>query len=231
MITREEARIVSEVVYPLQDIHFIKGPVDILDHSSRHFALGSKMGIDATIKLAQEIDHKYNTLSSPFIDKANLLNAYPEIDQIHDGFLEKGISLVIISIKKSRKGHIRELSRNAVLRRWLKNIKFILFLDESVDITRTALVTWISTNNIDPLRDCFFVDCDDHSRYPGLFMDGTRKTKELDNFDRDWPNIITMDNDIIKKIDDIWHSLPLGTFLPTPSLDYKTLVITRGALS
>lgn len=227
----EVARIVSEVVDPLEDIHFIKGPVDILDHSSRHFAFGSKMGIDATVKLAQEIDHKNNALSSPFIDKANLLNAYPEIDLIHDGLLEKGISLVIISLKKSRTGHIRELSRNAVLRHWFQNVKFILFLDEGIDITKPALVTWICTNNIDPLRDCFFVDCDDHSRYPGLFMDGSRKTKELDNFERDWPNIITMDDDIIKKIDNIWRSLPLGTFLSSPSSDYKPLVIKRGALS
>ncbi len=202
----EVARIVSKVVDPLEDIHFIKGPVDILDHSSRHFAFGSKMGIDATVKLAQEIDHN-NTVSSPFIDKANLLNAYPEIDLIHDGLLEKGISLVIISLKKSHKGHIRELSRNAVLRHWFKNVKFILFLDEGIDITKPALVTWICTNNIDPLRDCFFVDCDDHSRYSGLFIDGSRKTKELDNFERDWPNIIIMDDDIIKKIDDIWGLL------------------------
>ena len=225
------ARIASDLVDPLEDIHFVKGPVDILDHSSHHFAFGSKMGIDATVKLAQEIEHKNNVVSSPFIDKANLFNAYPEIDQIHDGLLEVGISLVVISLKKSRPGHIRELSRNAVIHLWIKNIKFILFLDEGIDITKPALVTWVCTNNLDPLRDCFFADNDDHSRYPGLFMDGTRKTKELDNFDRDWPNIITMNDDIINKIDVIWHSLPLGTFLPSPSLDYKPLVITGGAIS
>jgi 4-hydroxy-3-polyprenylbenzoate decarboxylase len=225
------ARVVSELVDPLEDIHFIKGPVDILDHSSRHFALGSKMGIDATVKLDQETDQRKGFFSSPFIDKANLLKAYPEIDNIHDGWLDKGISLVIISMKKLRPGHIREISRNAVLGHWIKNIKFILFLDEGIDITKPALVTWICTNNIDPLRDCFFVDYDDHSRYSGLFMDGSRKTRELDNFKRDWPNIITMDDDVIKKIDYIWQTLSLGTFLPSPSTDYKPLVYNKGALS
>jgi len=227
----EVARTVSELVDPLEDIHFIKGPVDILDHSSRHFAFGSKMGIDATVKPDQVTDHKTGVLISPFIDKANLLKAYPEIERIHAAWLDKGISLVIISLKKLRPGHIREISRNAVLCDWIKNIKFILFLDEGIDITKPALVTWICTNNLDPLRDCFFINYDDHSRYSGLFMDGSRKTRELDNFDRDWPNIITMDDDVIKKIDNIWHTLPLGTFLPSPSTDYKALVIKKGALS
>jgi 4-hydroxy-3-polyprenylbenzoate decarboxylase len=227
----EVARIVSELVDPLEDIHFIKGPVDILDHSSRHFAFGSKMGIDATVKLEQETSHKIAGSSSSFIDKVILLNAYPEIDRIEDGWLDKGISLVIISLKKLRPGHIRELGRNAILQQWIKNIKFILFLDEGVDMTKPSLVTWICTNNLDPLRDCFFIDYDDHSRYPGLFIDGSRKTRELDNFERDWPNIITMDDDIIEKIDYIWQNLPLGTLLPSPSIDYKPLVIKKGALS
>jgi 4-hydroxy-3-polyprenylbenzoate decarboxylase len=227
----EVARIVSEMVDPLEDIHFIRGPVDILDHSSRHFALGSKMGIDATGKQDQKTNHKPGGLSSPFIDKTNLLNAYPEIECIHDAWLGKRISLVIISLKKLRSGHIRELSRNAVLRHWIKNIKFILFLDEGIEISKPALVTWICTNNLDPLRDCFYIDTEDNSRYSGLFMDGTRKTRELDNFERDWPNIITMDDDVINKINDIWHTLPLGTFLPSPSSNYKSMVLNSGALS
>jgi len=228
---REVARTVSELVDPLEDIHFIKGPVDILDHSSRHFAYGSKMGIDATVKLDQETDHKEEDLSSPFIDKTNLLSAFPEIDRIEDAWLEKGISIVIISLKKLHPGHIRELGRSMVTQHRIKNIKFILFLDEGIDITKPAVVTWICTNNLDPLRDCFFIDNEDQTRYSGLFMDGSRKTKELDNFERDWPNIITMDDDVIKKIDYIWQTLPLGTLLTSPSSDYKPLVTNRGALS
>jgi 4-hydroxy-3-polyprenylbenzoate decarboxylase len=227
----ELAKHVSGVVDPLEDIHFIKGPVDILDHSSRDFAFGSKMGIDATIKPDQEANRKTSDQSIPFIDQINLMKEYPEIDRINDSWLEKGISLVVISLKKMRPGHIRELSRNAVLHHWIKNIKFIIILDEGIDISKAALVTWICTNNIDPLRDCFFIDHEDKSRYPGLFMDGSRKTRELDNFDRDWPNIITMDEDVIKKIDYIWTTLPLGKFLPSPSSDFKPLVIKKGALS
>jgi 4-hydroxy-3-polyprenylbenzoate decarboxylase len=39
---------------PERDARFTMGPVDVLDHSSRAFTYGSKMGLDATRKLPEE---------------------------------------------------------------------------------------------------------------------------------------------------------------------------------
>lgn len=39
---------------PERDVRFTMGPVDVLDHASRAFTYGSKMGIDATRKLPEE---------------------------------------------------------------------------------------------------------------------------------------------------------------------------------
>ncbi|MCH8806465.1 MAG: menaquinone biosynthesis decarboxylase [Planctomycetes bacterium] len=39
---------------PKRDIMFVDGPIDVLDHASPYFAAGSKMGIDATRKIAGE---------------------------------------------------------------------------------------------------------------------------------------------------------------------------------
>lgn len=39
---------------PQRDARFTMGPVDVLDHSSRTFTFGSKMGLDATRKLPEE---------------------------------------------------------------------------------------------------------------------------------------------------------------------------------
>lgn len=39
---------------PQRDVRFTMGPVDVLDHSSRAFTYGSKMGIDATRKWPEE---------------------------------------------------------------------------------------------------------------------------------------------------------------------------------
>src|SRR3954447_4321624 len=39
---------------PQRDARFTMGPMDVLDHSSRAFTYGSKMGLDATRKLPEE---------------------------------------------------------------------------------------------------------------------------------------------------------------------------------
>lgn len=45
---------------PERDILFTRGPIDVLDHSSRAFTFGSKMGIDATAKWPEEgFDRKW----------------------------------------------------------------------------------------------------------------------------------------------------------------------------
>jgi 4-hydroxy-3-polyprenylbenzoate decarboxylase len=52
-------------------------------------------------------------------------------------------------------------------------------------------------------------------------LDGTIKTKEFDNFQRDWPNIIVSNEETIKLVDEKWSRLGLGEFIPSPSLKYK----------
>jgi len=39
---------------PQRDARFTMGPIDVLDHSSRAFTYGSKMGLDATRKWPEE---------------------------------------------------------------------------------------------------------------------------------------------------------------------------------
>jgi 4-hydroxy-3-polyprenylbenzoate decarboxylase len=39
---------------PQRDLRFTMGPIDVLDHSSRAFTFGSKLGIDATRKWPEE---------------------------------------------------------------------------------------------------------------------------------------------------------------------------------
>ena len=61
-------------------------------------------------------------------------------------------------------------------------------------------------------------------------LDGTRKTKELDDFHRDWPNIIVADDATISAVDGKWDRLGLGTFIPSPSLKYKSQIYGEDAV-
>jgi UbiD family decarboxylase len=50
-----------------------------------------------------------------------------------------------------------------------------------------------------------------------VFVDATFKTSEHDNFKRDWPNVVTMDDKTIAAVDKKWGELVLGEFIQSPS--------------
>jgi 4-hydroxy-3-polyprenylbenzoate decarboxylase len=52
----------------------------------------------------------------------------------------------------------------------------------------------------------------------------------LDNFQRDWPNIIVADDATIRAVDAKWDSLGLGAFIPSPSLKFKDQVYGEEAV-
>ncbi len=224
------AKEVTQWTNPLQDIHFIKGPVDILDHSSRNFSFGSKMGIDATVKWPEESEESSTEAIQPFIDTLLLQEKFPEVVGVHDTYLKEGISLVVVAVKKNRISHVREISAEFLKQGLVRAIKFLIFLDSGVDIHSPADIAWITANNIDPMRDCFHPVSDEGTPFPILVLDGTRKITGFDGFKRDWPNIIVMDETTIRKVDENWEKYGLGHLLPSPSLKYRALILNDGAI-
>jgi 4-hydroxy-3-polyprenylbenzoate decarboxylase len=224
------AREVSQRTDPVQDIQFIKGPVDILDHSSRRYSFGSKIGIDATIKWPEELEISATIPGEPFIDIPAIHKNYPEMVLINDAYLTTGISLLVLSVRKNRMCHVREISTEFVKQGLIRNIKFLLFLDPEVDLYSSSDIAWIAGNNIDPMRDCFNPVSEKGLSFPVLVIDGTRKTAGHDMFKRDWPNIIVMDELTINKIDENWDNYGLGPMIQSPSCKYRSLIINDGAV-
>jgi 4-hydroxy-3-polyprenylbenzoate decarboxylase len=64
-----------------------------------------------------------------------------------------------------------------------------------------------------------------------MAVDGTGKSLSADGFKRQWPNVLAMDDKTIQEVDAIWNQLNLGTFIPSPSLNYKVLVKNEGAVA
>ncbi|MCX6247419.1 MAG: menaquinone biosynthesis decarboxylase [Bacteroidetes bacterium] len=257
---RAVAREVTKRTDPLQDIHFIKGPVDILDHSSSHFSYGSKMGIDATVKWPEESEEASTDFGKrilnytlplhpspasrggdgggvnfldplPNIDTQLLMEKFPEVEAVNETFLADGISLAVVSVKKNRANHIREISNQFFRQGLVRDLKFILFLDHGIDLQSPSDIAWIAANNMDPVRDCFHPVTENGNQFPFLVLDGTRKTKEYDGFKRDWPNIIGMDEATIRRIDENWEKFGLGSLVPSPSIKYRSLILSKGAVS
>ncbi|MGB3076604.1 MAG: menaquinone biosynthesis decarboxylase, partial [Chitinophagales bacterium] len=238
------AKVLSLNVDPQHDIFFAQGPMDVLDHSCSKFSFGGKMCIDATRKFEEEQRSSHKGMLKPFLFENDVkafsawtteLNetiriSYPEIKSINTSLVEKKISVVFIAVQKNRKNHIRELNEKLFHETGLKEVKFIIYVEHSVAASDIASVIWRWSNNIDPRRDSFVVAAADDSSISHIGFDGTRKTREYDNFDREWPNIICMDKETIQKIDAKWSTLPLGPLLTSPSLKYRSQLYKGGAV-
>ena len=209
---------------PATDIYFSQGPMDVLDHSCSKLGFGGKMCIDGTRKFEEERDDTQLTIGNGEL-AVDLLNKFSEIKKVNAGLLSEHIPVLVVSVEKSRKGHVRELHQKICELKEIEGIKLILYVEHNVDANDLAIALWRFCNNLDPKRDFTLVQRsslnDPSKNVACMGLDGTRKTRELDNFHRDWPNIIVADDATIQAVDEKWTRLGLGAFLPSPSLKFK----------
>lgn len=220
------AQYVFQNLDPAADIYFSSGPMDVLDHSCSKLGFGGKMCVDGTRKSPEEQDENA-ALSQPQlpIPVAKLLAQFPELRAMNSSLLEQAIPCLLVSVQKDRKGHIRELHNALAACPELDGVKMILYVEHTVDPNDLPTALWRFCNNLDPKRD-FHLYKGNSLSSPGktfscMGLDGTRKTRDLDDFQRDWPNIIVADEQTIAAVDAKWNELGLGTFLPSPSLKFR----------
>ncbi len=181
---------------PAEDVAFATGPMDVLDHSCSKLGFGGKMSIDGTTKHPEESADEYQPrpLAKDWsVSAPKLMQIHPEVQSINFNLLALEIPVLIFSVKKDRPGHIRALHRQLAQRAELGGIKMVLYVEHTVDPNDLSTSLWRFCNNLDPKRDAELVRVEtaDGLHYDAcLGLDGTRKTKELDGFQRDWPNII-----------------------------------------
>ncbi|MGJ7031537.1 menaquinone biosynthesis decarboxylase [Niabella hirudinis] len=216
------AREVFRNLNPATDVSFSQGPMDVLDHSCSKMGFGGKMCIDGTLKFEEETADDYQPLTPETeVDFAALLTGrFQEISGVNDRLLKEQIPCLIVSVKKNRKGHIKELHRAIAALPGMELIKMILYVEHTVNASDLALALWRFCNNLDPVRDHLLAPTVKEG-YHCMGLDGTIKTKAFDNFQRDWPNIIVADDATIKSVDEKWNLLEIGPFIASPSLRYK----------
>ncbi|MET0463605.1 MAG: menaquinone biosynthesis decarboxylase [Chitinophagaceae bacterium] len=213
------AKYVFRNLNPATDIYFTQGPMDVLDHSCSKLGFGGKMCIDGTHKFDEETDERFRFEKPADVPVSPVLQAsFPEIKKVNETLLAKDIPCLILSIEKNRKGHIRELHEKVAALPALRGIKMILYVEHTVDANDLPVALWRFCNNLDPKRDYHLFQ---QESIACMGLDGTRKTKELDDFHRDWPNIIVADDTTIASVDSKWNSLGIGKFLASPSLKFK----------
>jgi 4-hydroxy-3-polyprenylbenzoate decarboxylase len=123
----------------------------------------------------------------------------------------------VISIKKAYPGHARKIMSAVWGMGQMMFTKFVVVVDEHVDVHDYSEVAWRVFNNVDPRRDCLIVDGPldvlDHSsptaRFGGkMGIDATRTWPE-EGHPREWPDELAMDPAVVARVDARWQELGL----------------------
>jgi len=206
-----------------RDYHITKGPLDVLDHSSKTNSYGGKICIDATAKLPEEEYTNINYHQYSDIDPvAKSVNNNSVV--FNDSIFLNNLPILIIGIDENNI-NLNQLLLNTKLNAYInKNPIHLILIDKDFPINNIHLVIWFVLGNIDPEFDIYFRTVNGR-KY--IIYDGT--SKYMNNLNKNWPNIIVSDKLTIKKVDEIWENLKIGPFIKSPSINIQKLIKTQGA--
>ncbi len=183
---------------PGRDTLISRGPIDVLDHSSRAMGYGGKLIIDGTTKLEEEGG------PLPFTPKA-----HPSLPGI-PGVRQKQLSGIwMVTLEKTRPHQAKEIAERLLVAPHSMGIRLMLLTDSDTRLEFDE-VMWAVLNNIDPERDAWVMQ---GVEGPLLVLDGTRKLAE-EGFTRRWPPKIVMSPEMSKRVDERWHRLGLPPMPP-----------------
>jgi len=166
---------------------------------------------DAVIGLA------LNTVFLPL-----LRQHFSEIVDFHLPMEACSYRIAVVSIKKEYPGHAKRVMMGiwGFLKQFLY-IKYIIVVDQDIHIRKWEDVVWAISTQVDPARDTFVIEhtpidyLDFASPQSGLGskmgIDAT--TKIHPETDREWGVRITMDPQVVARIDKLWEALGIGSLL------------------
>ncbi|MBE1276099.1 4-hydroxy-3-polyprenylbenzoate decarboxylase [Enterovibrio baiacu] len=209
---------------PKRDTVMIENtPIDSLDFASPVVGLGSKMGLDATIKWDAELANSAHVSDiEPDAEDVEasvraLKAAFPEIVDFHLPAEAAANRMALVTINKSALGDGPRIMKGI----WsefeqVADIHFVMVFDhDDVDIRDWNDVIWAITTRMDPSRDTLMVDNtpDDvleNSSLPSkvgskMGLDATNKWPGEST--REWGTPISKDPEIVAKVDEIWGKL------------------------
>ncbi len=210
---REVTKAMTEHMDPVRDTLMIENtPIDSLDFASPVVGLGSKMGLDATIKWDAELALTHTVPKSELFDsQAILAQLKRDIPSLLDIHLPEGAhtgQMVLLSIDKQNVGEGRE----AIQAVWSQleayvDPKFVIVCDDDVNIRDWNDVIWAVTTRMDPARDSLLYK----EAVSGVSRMAWDATNKLGNEKlREWGIPIKKDPELVAKIDAIWHQLGIA---------------------
>jgi 4-hydroxy-3-polyprenylbenzoate decarboxylase len=202
------------------DLFFSSGPLDVLDHSSDNFSYGGKLGIDGTVKMAEESPSQNRKSDGKVLPPERGMDI--EVKTLSDAGIKfshvSGIPVIVAGVDQASDPDSIVNLKKCLAEAEHENAQgLILAVDYNVLLEDITMVAWQVLANTDPGRDIVLLTGEK------LFIDGTLKVFSRFLFPRKWPNVVYSSAETINKIDAEWDSLGLGPFIPSPSLKNSRL--------
>ncbi|NVJ58467.1 MAG: 4-hydroxy-3-polyprenylbenzoate decarboxylase [Vibrionaceae bacterium] len=199
---------------PVRDTLMIENtPIDSLDFASPVVGLGSKMGMDATIKwdaenaTAPELNH-FDASKIGEAQLAELKSHYPEVIDIALPASAGNDRFAIVSMCKTQAHQSKQLLSGI----WeflaqFTDAKFVILCDEDVNVHDWNDVIWAMTTRMDPARDTLQIAAKD-GRSSKLGLDATNKF--AGEVQREWGIPIKKDPQLVAQVDAKWSKLGIS---------------------
>lgn len=205
---------------PVRDTVMIDNtPIDSLDFASPVVGLGSKMGLDVTIKWDAETVNSPSeafTVNHDFDVDAGLKVLREQHPEILDCYLPPEADshrMAIVSIKKEGAGQaIAVMEAVWAFLAQFTNAKFVIVCDDDVNVCDWNDVIWAVTTRMDPIRDAIMIngsDAEQLSYGHGAKMGWDATNKWQGETDREWGTPISKDPAVVAKVDAIWDELAI----------------------
>ncbi|PSV10502.1 4-hydroxy-3-polyprenylbenzoate decarboxylase [Photobacterium kishitanii] len=200
---------------PVRDSLLIENtPIDSLDFASPVVGLGSKMGIDATIKWPAELANtteKAPLINPEFDIEAGLIALRQQFPAIIDCYLPPEAvdhSMAIVSINKTVAGEaLQVMTAVWEFLNQFTDAKFVIMCDGDVNVRDWNDVIWAVTTRMDPSRDTVLIAAT-ASRCSKIGFDATNKLGA--ETQREWGTPIVKEPQIVARIDAMWSQLAIA---------------------
>jgi 4-hydroxy-3-polyprenylbenzoate decarboxylase len=198
---------------PVRDTLMIENtPIDSLDFASPVVGLGSKMGLDATIKWEAELSdvvqrNQCDSFAITLSDIEQFKQANPSIVDFHIPATADQDGLAVITLNKESAEQVTQLvGKIELFLQQHTQLKFMILCDgEDVNAEDWNDIIWAITTRMDPARDTRQVHATErHGSY--LILDATNKQQGIE-VAREWGKPIHKDPQLVEKVDAIWNKL------------------------
>ncbi len=201
----------TEHMDPVRDTLFIENtPIDSLDFASPVVGLGSKMGLDATVKWdAELVGSEQSAKQHTQLSEAELksfIEHNPEVIDIYIPSTANNNGFAIVTMDKQHAGQSKQLAQK--VEQFLiehGTPKFIVVCDSDVNAKDWNDIIWAVTTRMDPARDTK-QEAGTKLSCSRLVLDATNKV-EGEEVVREWGTPIKKDPQLVAKIDAMWDKL------------------------